>query len=127
MTSGGHLDATVSTASETYYIEPSERYFAPSASNSSFPAVIYKASDVIHPEMKRPDGGVTCSSHEFYLKGLEQSKGWNCANCPQANNRSSPDAVIHDHDHNDHSDHNSGKYLCSRIDKNFSSFRFKLL
>lgn len=61
----------------------------------NFPAVIYKASDVLHPE---PDSG--CSSHHFYLKHYEESKKRSCLqendeclNRPISSNRSHP-AVI---------------------------------
>lgn len=64
LTSSGHLDASVTTESETYYVEPAERYFT---GNVTFPAVIYKASDVVHPEHHE------CASHQLYLKQFEAS------------------------------------------------------
>lgn len=66
VTSSGYLDATVSTESETYYVEPAERYFA---GNVSFPAVIYRASDVVQPHDDHDD----CPSHRLYLKQFEES------------------------------------------------------
>ncbi|EFX84015.1 hypothetical protein DAPPUDRAFT_99915 [Daphnia pulex] len=68
LTSSGILDATVSTASETYYVEPASRYFDASQ-NVSFPAVIYKASDVLHPDPHQEHDG--CASHQLYLKQFE--------------------------------------------------------
>lgn len=69
LTSSGILDATVSTASETYYVEPASRYFDASQ-NISFPAVIYKASDVLHPD-PHEEHGSSCASHQLYLKQFE--------------------------------------------------------
>ena len=66
VTSSGQVDATVTTESETYYVEPAERYFA---SNISFPAVIYKESDVIHPQDEHEE----CPSHQLYLRQFEES------------------------------------------------------
>lgn len=74
LTSSGLLDATVSTASETYYVEPASRYFDASR-NLSFPAVIYKASDVLHPDPHHHGSG--CASHQLYLKQFEH---FHCAN-----------------------------------------------
>ena len=70
--SGGILDATVSTPTETYYVEPASRYFATSQ-NVSFPAVIYKASDVLHPDDPHGD----CASHQLYLKQYEHFRAGN--------------------------------------------------
>lgn len=58
----------MSTASETYYVEPASRYFDASQ-NVSFPAVIYKASDVLHPDPHQEHDG--CASHQLYLKQFE--------------------------------------------------------
>jgi hypothetical protein len=63
LTSSGILNATVSTASETYYVEPASQ-------NISFPAVIYKASDVLHPD-PHEEHGSSCASHQLYLKQFE--------------------------------------------------------
>lgn len=92
----GHLDATVSTASETYYVEPSSRYF--DSNSTRFPAVIYKASDVVHPD--QPD----CASHHFYLKHFEeqqqQQQHEHCANRPfsSCSNQSSVIIASRHHD-----------------------------
>lgn len=82
LTSSGLLDATVSTASETYYVEPASRYFDASR-NLSFPAVIYKASDVLHPDPHHHGSG--CASHQLYLKQFEH---FHCAN--KQENRDGP-------------------------------------
>ena len=65
---GGYLDATISTLSETYYVEPAGRYSHIRKENDSFPAVIYKASDVLYPEVE----GGGCASHEMHLKRFER-------------------------------------------------------
>jgi hypothetical protein len=113
LTSSGYLDATVSTVSETYYIEPASRYFGNSvttkdddvSANESFPGVIYKASDVIHPD---PHDGDSCSSHHFYLKQFEESHRLISR---QRFNQTSPaviDSCHHNHDHDDNLQHNIG-------------------
>lgn len=112
MTADGYLDATVSTASETYYVEPASRYFGANRSADSFPAVIYKSSDVAHPD--RDHHHESCSSHQFYLKHFEESRriSQHCANNrPEiANaarcNQSSP-AVIQQHNHHHHQQHDN--------------------
>ena len=116
VTSDGQLDATISTASETYHVEPSARYFdgqrpaSPSSNanaNVSFPAVIYKSSDVIHPKTADNGSGTGCASHELYLKEWEHSRHQSlasCHDCKKANSNNSQSSdnsnpLEHEHAH----------------------------
>ena len=85
VTSDGYFDGTITTPSETYYIEPSHKYLknhrrrkrdssdSDSCSEYPFHSVIYKSSDVTHPNSLK-DENTPCKSHELHLKNQEGRK-----------------------------------------------------
>ena len=67
MTEDGLFDGHISTPEEHYYIEPASRYFSSSLEDDvkqPFHSVIYKASDVIHPNLDE-DGEVSVYTTEI--------------------------------------------------------------
>ena len=60
VTEDGLFDGHISTPEEHYYIEPASRYFSSLEDDvkQPFHSVIYKASDVIHPNLDE-DGEVS--------------------------------------------------------------------
>jgi len=84
VTEDGLFDGHISTPVEDYYIEPASRYFTITEAETKRPpfhSVIYKASDVVHPNAlpttasQDYDGlhEASCKSHELHLRRKEEN------------------------------------------------------